>query len=104
MNWRDKGYVSLWRAVIWRAAMDAFGVGLSSGGHRADNRYGRLAIRNQARRWFERPSIDFIRVCDWAELDHNWVRKGVLELLDKFGDGGFSKEATLRNRLEKYLN
>ncbi len=105
----NREYVNLWRAVIWRAAMDAFGVGLSSGVHQKgasskSERYWRTVLRQQARNWFERPSVDFIRICDWAQLDHNWVRKGVLELLEKFGDSGATREATLRNRFAKYLN
>lgn len=59
----------LWRAVMSQALLDI------------SDRSLRARDRREARRWFSMQSLDFLTVCDLADMDPNSIRKKALKMM-----------------------
>jgi hypothetical protein len=75
-----RGEVTLWRAVVHVALLDAIGLGPS-----ASSSAERKRVRDEARSWFRRAGRDFHTVCDLALLDAALVRAFALQLIETDG-------------------
>ena len=65
------GEIALWRAVVLQAMRDISDKSLSA------------KVRGKARKWFCTRSLDFLTVCDLADVDPHDVKKEVLEVNDE---------------------
>jgi len=63
--------IELWRTVIRQALQDVVSKGLN------------FRDRRASRRWFRMQPLDFLTVCDLANLDADKVRKRALKLMKK---------------------
>ncbi len=65
--------ILIWRSVIVRTILDYLDIDIHAWG------YSRKVIISDAHQWFDRTNNDFILVCDYADLEPDFV----LRLLNK---------------------
>ncbi len=90
-----RGEVSMWRAVIHVALLDAVGLGPS-----APSETERRRVRDEARDWFRRAGRDFRIVCDLALLEPELVQEHALRLIENEG-AALQQMPARRRRMER---